>query len=85
MMDCMGQDVGGAGNESDEEVVPGDLGLDMDLDMPGALKVILNTGGRKVSSKAKQVSRDAYLGFLMLRHLRIRDLRHKVYCTSVPI
>ena len=52
--------------------------LDMSLDMTGALKVLVNTGGRKVSSKAKQVSKDAYLGFLLLRHLRIRDLRTKV-------
>ena len=52
--------------------------LDMSLDMTGALKVLVNTGGRKVSSKAKQVSKDAYLGFLLLRHLRIRDLRTRV-------
>ena len=52
--------------------------LEMGVDMPDALKVILNTGGRDVSSKAKQVNKDAYLGFLLLRHLRIRDLRAKV-------
>ena len=52
--------------------------LDMSLDVTGALKVLVNTGGRKVSSKAKQVSKDAYLGFLLLRHLKVRDLRTKV-------
>lgn len=53
-------------------------GGDAGLDMPSALKVILNNGGRNVSSKAKQVAKDAYLGFLLLRHLMIRDLRNKV-------
>ena len=32
------------------------------MDMPSALKVILNNGGRNVSAKAKQVSKDAFLG-----------------------
>lgn len=51
---------------------------DAALDMPSALKVILNNGGRNVSAKAKQLSKDAFLGFLLLRHLKIRDLRNKV-------
>lgn len=55
-----------------------DAGADAGLDMPSALKVILNNGGRDVSSRARQVAKDAYLGFLLLRHLRIRDLRNTV-------
>lgn len=72
------QEGGLTGDDSDEEVgMEGDV-ADMGLDMPGAIKVLLNAGGRKVSAQAKQVSKDAYLGFLLLRHLKIRDLRHKV-------
>ena len=51
------------------------------LDMPNAMKVILNHGARKISAKAKEkAAKDSYMGFLILRHLRIRDLRAKV-CT----
>ena len=77
-----------------EEAETGDEDMDAEgedgngrkLDMPSALRIILNNGGRKVSSKAKQVSKDAYLGFLLLRHLRIRDLRNKVWlCVCVCV
>ena len=80
----------GEGEEEGEEQegagpVKGTGNLDMSLDMTGALKVLVNTGGRKVSAKAKQVSKDAYLGFLLLRHLRIRDLRTKVRGLSIHV
>jgi hypothetical protein len=70
--------------DTDDPDDPSDIhgttdGGDTGLDMPGALKVILNNGGRNVSAKAKQVSKDAFLGFLLLRHLKIRDLRTKVW------
>ena len=48
------------------------------IGVPAAMKVINNDGGRKVSSKAEAVPKDAYFAFLLLRHLRIRDMRNKV-------
>lgn len=53
---------------------------DPNMDMPRAMRVIINNAGRKVSSKAQQVAKDSYMGYLLLRHLRIRDLRTKVSC-----
>ena len=48
------------------------------FDVPAAMKLINNVGGRKVSAKAQEAPNDAYLAFLMLRHLKIRDKREKV-------
>lgn len=73
-MSHMTSGVGGIGGGGGGGTDP----VDAKMDLPGALKVLLNSGGRKVSAKAKHVSKDAYLGFLLLRHLRIRDLRAKV-------
>ena len=49
------------------------------IGVPAAMKVIKNEEGRKVSSKAESVPKDAYFAFLLLRHLRIRDMRIKVH------
>ena len=46
--------------------------------MSEALKVISSKGGRKVSAKAHKVPKDSFMGFILLRHLKIRDLQAKV-------
>ena len=48
------------------------------VDVPSAMKLIHHKGARRVSSKAESVPKDAYFAFLLLRHLRIRDVRNKV-------
>ena len=48
------------------------------IHVPEAMKVIINKSGREVSGKATEVAKDSYMGFLILRHLKIRDLRAKV-------
>ena len=48
------------------------------VDVAGALSLISNKGGRRISASADEAPKDAYMGFLLLRHLRIRDLRTKV-------
>ena len=52
--------------------------LNSGIHLPEAMKVIINKSGREVSGKATEVANDAYMGFLILRHLKIRDLRTKV-------
>lgn len=49
------------------------------MDVSSALKLISHEEGRKISSKAHSVVKDAYFAFLLLRHIRIRDLMIKVY------
>ena len=62
---------------SDEGVMEGGPS-NQHIGVPAAMKVINNEGGRKVSSKAEAVPKDAYFAFLLLRHLQIRDMRIKV-------
>ena len=45
------------------------------LDVGEAMQVINNEKGRSVSSKASSTMRDAYFSFLLLRLLKIRDMR----------
>ncbi|XP_065909526.1 uncharacterized protein [Dysidea avara] len=47
------------------------------MDVSSALKLISHEEGRKISSKAHSVIKDAYFAFLLLRHIRIRDLMIK--------
>lgn len=51
-----------------------------EFEVAEAMKLIHNDGGRCVSSKAHSAPKDAYFSFLLMRHLRIRDLRNKVLC-----
>ena len=48
------------------------------VDFPEATRLLELEGGRRISSQAQNMPQDAYFSFLLLRHLRIRDLRHKV-------
>ena len=48
------------------------------FDVSSAMKLIHHSGGRSVSAKAHSSSNDGYFAFLLLRHLRIREERHKV-------
>ena len=71
----------GLDDVSDEGVMEGVMEegpSNQHIGVPAAMKVINNEGGRKVSSKAEAVPKDAYFAFLLLRHLRIRDMRIKV-------
>ena len=61
--------------EADEET---DSQKESEFEVSEAMKLINNSGGRRVSSKAHSAPKDAYFSFLLLRHLRIRDLRNKV-------
>ena len=67
----------GLDDVSDEGVMEGGPS-NQHIGVPAAMKVINNEGGRRVSSKAEAVPKDAYFAFLLLRHLRIRDMRNKV-------
>ncbi len=61
---------------------------DSDIKVPEAMKLIHNQDGRAVSSSARSAPRDAYFAFLLLRHLRIREMRTKVgggYNSSVML
>ena len=49
-----------------------------EFEVAEAVKLIHNNNGRRVSSKAHSAPKDAYFSFLLMRHLRIRDLRNKV-------
>ena len=49
-----------------------------EFEVAEAMKLIHNDNGRRVSSKANSAPKDAYFSFLLMRHLRIRDLRNKV-------
>ena len=49
-----------------------------EFEVSEAMKLIHNDSGRRVSSKAHSAPKDAYFSFLLMRHLRIRDLRNKV-------
>ena len=49
-----------------------------EFEVAEAMKLIHNDSGRRVSSKANSAPKDAYFSFLLMRHLRIRDLRNKV-------
>ena len=76
---------GGDGGGGDSEESCKDEGLEMAegsntslVDVAGALSLISNKGGRRISASADGAPKDAYMGFLLLRHLRIRDLRAKV-------
>ena len=51
---------------------------DPSVDIPEAMQLIHSEGGRKVSSQAVSAPKDGYFAFVLLRHLRIRDLRNKV-------
>jgi len=48
------------------------------VDVAGALSLISNKSGRRISASADEAPKDSYMGYLLLRHLRIRDLRAKV-------
>ena len=49
-----------------------------EFEVAEAMKLIHNDSGRRVSSQANSAPKDAYFSFLLMRHLRIRDLRNKV-------
>ena len=61
--------------EADEEM---ESQKENEFEVSEAMKLINNSGVRRVSSKAHSAPKDAYFSFLLLRHLRIRDLRNKV-------
>ena len=63
------------------EVDEGASHKENDFDVSEAMKLINNSNSRRVSSKAHSAPKDAYFSFLLLRHLRIRDLKNKVRCT----
>lgn len=65
-------DAGGANEGEDPS------NKEANFDVPDAMKLINNPGGRNLSSKAHSSPKDAYFGFLLLRHLKIRDVRNKV-------
>lgn len=69
--------------EADEGENPPNNNKGSEFEVSEAMKLIHNSGGRNVSSKAHSAPKDAYFSFLLLRHLRIRDLRSKVHCTYV--
>ena len=58
---------------------------DNEFEVAEAMKLIHNDSGRRVSSKANSAPKDAYFSFLLMRHLRIRDLRNKVSVTQIEI
>ena len=60
------------------EVDEGESEKGSEFEVSEAMKLINNSSGRRVSSKANSAPKDAYFSFLLLRHLRIRDLRNKV-------
>ena len=60
------------------EVDEGESEKGSEFEVTEAMKLINNSNGRRVSSKASSAPKDAYFSFLLLRHLRIRDLRNKV-------
>lgn len=76
----------GVGNESEAredgpegEPSPADDGRGgIEFKVPEAMTLIHNEDGRAVSSSAHSAPRDAYFSFLLLRHLRIREMRIKV-------
>lgn len=53
------------------------------VDFPEATRLLELEGGRRISSKAQNMPQDAYFSFLLLRHLRIRDLQHKVHQCNI--
>ena len=68
----------GAGDVGGANIGDDPLNKEVNFDVPDAMKLINNPGGRRVSSKAHSSAKDAYFGFLLLRHLKIRDMRNKV-------
>lgn len=66
-------------NEAEEET---SSQKDGEFEVSEAMKLINNSGGRRVSAKAHSAPKDAYFSFLLLRHLRIRDLKNKVLSVS---
>ena len=48
------------------------------VEFPEATRLLELEGGRRISSQAQNMPQDSYFSFLLLRHLRIRDLKHKV-------
>ena len=48
------------------------------VDFPDATRLLEVEEGRRISSQAQNMPQDAYFSYLLLRHLRIRDLKHKV-------
>lgn len=66
-------DEGGGGRGENPSNLKGN-----EFEVAEAMKLIHNDSGRRVSSKAHSAPKDAYFSFLLMRHLRIRDLRNKV-------
>lgn len=48
------------------------------IEITDALQLLDVDEGRKISTKADHLPRDAFFAYLLLRHLRIRDIRYKV-------
>jgi hypothetical protein len=71
-LDSSETDEGGGGGESPSNPKGNEF------EVAEAMKLIHNDSGRRVSSKANSAPKDAYFSFLLMRHLRIRDLRNKV-------
>jgi len=67
----------GGGISGEEEIGGDPADQPPNVDVPSAMKLIHHKGARRVSSKAESVPKDAYFAFLLLRHLRIRDVRNK--------
>ena len=57
--------------------------------LPQAMQLLGEEDGRKISLKAQNTPQDAYFAFILLRHLRIRDIRIKVidyyYAYTLPV
>ena len=51
---------------------------DPTISVKEASQVLHNEKGRGVSTKASSVAKDSYLSFLLLRHLKTRDMRTMV-------
>ena len=45
---------------------------------PEAVLLLEEEDGRRVSAQAQNMPQNAYFGFMLLRHVRIRDIRNKV-------
>ena len=58
------------------------------IDVSRAITLLSSKGGRSVSAKADHTPKDAYMGFLLLRHLKIREVQAKVghvpMCQPIP-
>ena len=53
--------------------------------LSSALQLLQEDTGRSISAQANSTPQDSFFSFLLLRHLRIRDLRSKVLCDKISV